>query len=351
MTQGYLINYFKDVAWKRLSAVEVDPTRSNQREFNGVASLRNILGSNTQKFQAHFLYLGEQEEDIYRDQSIMTWYDARENQLDRSSEYRLYYSSTSVSEKATADDLLIIGRKPDDSLMVIIAKEGTSFENQLCWLFGVADDLEPDFGFRSIESSEQISFAAGLILEQIGFEVAPVDDGWLNEMCRRFRGKFPITRVFSEFAREMMSEIVDNTAVLADPDAALIAWINHEKSLFKTLEQYIVEQKLETGFEDVDEFVNYSLSVQNRRKSRAGLALENHLEVIFIDFGIEYSRNKKTENNATPDFLFPGIDFYHNAYFPPENLSMLAVKSTCKDRWRQALSEAALIEQQASPDA
>ena len=65
MTQGQLIDYFKDVAWKRLSAVEVDPTRSNQHEFQGVASLRKILGdSRIEGLPAHFLYLGEQEEDI-----------------------------------------------------------------------------------------------------------------------------------------------------------------------------------------------------------------------------------------------------------------------------------------------
>ena len=341
MTQEQLVDYFEGVAWKRLSSVEVDPTRSNQHEFQGVASLRQILGdSRIEGLPAHFLYLGEEEEDTSTDQGYLTWYDSRENQPDRSSEYRLYFTKTSVTEKAEAGDLLIIGRKPDDSLMVIIAKEGTSFEGQLFWLFGIPDAWRSGFGHRSIERNEQIDFAAELILEQLGFEVAPVGDEWLDEMLRRFNGKFPITKVFSEFARETIGDI----DVSIDPDNVLIAWIDHEKSLFKTLERYIVEQKLETGFEDVDEFINYSLSVQNKRKSRAGLALENHLEVIFIDSGIEYSRNKKTENNATPDFLFPGIDCYHNSHFPVERLSMLAVKSTCKDRWRQALSEAALIE-------
>jgi hypothetical protein len=51
-----------------------------------------------------------------------------------------------------------------------------------------------------------------------------------------------------------------------------------------------------------------------------------------------------TENNAKPDFLFPGIDEYHDKTFPQTGLSMLGVKSTCKDRWRQVLSEAARIQ-------
>ena len=271
----------------------------------------------------------------------MTWYDARENQHDRSSEYRLYFSSTSVSEKAAAGDLLIIGRLSDDSLMVIIAKEGSSFENQMFWLFNISDDLRPGFGLRSIESNEPIGFAAGLILEELGIEIAPASDEWfLEEMLQRFSGTFPSTRAFSAFARETMPDI----PVFAEPDAALISYMEREEWLFKILERYIVSEKLETGFENVDEFISYSLSVQNRRKSRTGFALENHLEIIFTVSGITYSRNQETENRAKPDFLFPDIDSYHNRHFPVERLSMLAVKSTCKDRWRQALSEAARIE-------
>ncbi len=345
MTQGQLGDYFKDVAWKRLSAVEVDPTRSNQREFNGVASLRQILGdSRIDGLPAHCLYFGEEEEDTSTDQSYLTWYDARKDDLKRS-EYRLYFTKTSVTEKAEAGDLLIIGRQSDDSLMVIIAKEGSSFENQMFWLFGIPDEMRDGFELRSIESNEQIGFAAGLILEQIGFEVVPADDMWLDEMLRRFNGEFPPTRDFSAFARETIArERIDYIDGSANPDDVLISYMEREELLFKSLERYIVSERLETDFEDVDDFISYSLSVHNRRKSRTGYALENHLEVIFTDSCITYSRNKKTENRAKPDFLFPGIDFYHDLHFPVESLSMLAVKSTCKDRWRQALSEAARIE-------
>lgn len=51
-----------------------------------------------------------------------------------------------------------------------------------------------------------------------------------------------------------------------------------------------------------------------------------------------------TENRAKPDFVFPGISHYHDPAFPATRLSMLGVKSTCKDRWRQVLSEAKRIE-------
>ncbi|EHU4109733.1 restriction endonuclease, partial [Escherichia coli] len=52
-----------------------------------------------------------------------------------------------------------------------------------------------------------------------------------------------------------------------------------------------------------------------------------------------------TEGNKKPDFLFPSAEAYHNVEFPVENLRMLAVKTTCKDRWRQILNEADKIHQ------
>lgn len=84
---------------------------------------------------------------------------------------------------------------------------------------------------------------------------------------------------------------------------------------------------------DVDSFIKFSLSVQNRRKSRVGHALEHHLAWILASCEIQYARGAETENRAKPDFLFPGKDEYHNPLFPEDRLSMLGVKSTCKDRW------------------
>jgi hypothetical protein len=94
---------------------------------------------------------------------------------------------------------------------------------------------------------------------------------------------------------------------------------------------------------DVDGFVQYSLSIQNRRKRRAGQSLENHVEQLFISRNIRYDRTKITENNSKPDFVFPSIAEYHDVSFNSAMLTMLGVKSTCKDRWRQVLVEARRI--------
>jgi len=73
--------------------------------------------------------------------------------------------------------------------------------------------------------------------------------------------------------------------------------------------------------------------------------LENHLEQILIDNKLQFERGAKTENRSKPDFLFPGQQAYNRTDFPQTLLTMLGVKTSCKDRWRQVLVEADKIPQ------
>jgi hypothetical protein len=68
------------------------------------------------------------------------------------------------------------------------------------------------------------------------------------------------------------------------------------------------------------------------------------LDYVFKSHGLKYEQGGgkgfTTENNSKPDFVFPGFSQYRDPGFPLEKLLMLGAKTTCKDRWRQVLSEA-----------
>lgn len=344
MKAGYLSQYFTGVAIKNLSAVEADPYISNQHEFNGVNGLKKIFGrpEGKKKFNTRFIYLNDHDDEPVIADGFLTWYDARANHPTRS-ECRLYFPTTQVSMCAAEGDLLVIGLKPDSSALVIIVEDGSTIKNQIKWLFGFSNEMHPGFSIRGELESEQdkIAFASRIILEQIGITVEYSEENYLDDMILRFGGDFPRTYEFSRYARSTLKDIEP----LEDADAALIAWIEREEILFRTFEKHLVGDRLAKGFtDDVDGFLKFSLSVQNRRKSRMGYALENHLEEIFKSHSIAYSRNKVTENKSKPDFIFPCIEKYHDSNFNPLLLTMLGVKSTCKDRWRQVLSEADKIE-------
>ncbi len=340
MISGYLSNHFTGIASKRLSAVEIDPTTSNQHEFDGVTILKRIFGTEKQRFKAVFICLQDDEDCFATADGFVTWYDARKRDPQRS-EFRLYYPNNDVMELAKKDDLLIIGKRPDDTLMVLVAQAGSTYERQLIWLFGIEDELIK-FDVKQIENKNDIelNLAAKFILEELGIEYSMYDERWLGQIIDRFGENFPGTSVFSAFARSTLKGV----SVWDDPDSAVMAWLDHEEMLFRTLEKHIVEKDLQKGWKSVDEFISYSLGIQNRRKSRAGWALEHHLNQVFRDYGLAYDTGKETENRSKPDFLFPGVGCYHNPNFPSDLLSMLGVKTSCKDRWRQVLAEAIRID-------
>lgn len=339
MEWGRLSTYFVGVAAKRLSSVEVNPRTSNQHEFDGVQPFRAILGDQRIELPATVLWIPDDEEKRQQATGRLTWYDARERVATRSAEFRLYYpaEAQSVVHQAVAGDLLVLAITADRKCVLAIAPAGSSAEQQLLWLFGLPRELEePTTKLLAEEGDSTLDATAAEILERIGVETQERATNLLDLMAAEFGLAFPSTTRMSAFARETAPDV----SPVEDPDTALTVWFNHEELLFRTLEREIVDAKLRNGFVDVDDFMSFSLSVQNRRKARAGSALENHIEQILVANRVFYSRGRTTERRSRPDFIFPGIDQYHDADFPVARLTMLGAKSSCKERWRQILPEA-----------
>lgn len=298
MRVGHLSQYFMGVAAKRLTDVEVNKLISNQHEFQGINSLRGMLGTERQVLNAKYIYITDNEIAPLTVEATATWYDARIQDPKRSAEYKLYYPvlAETIIEQVSAGDFLVVAKQQNGSLLIIIADQGTTAENQLKILFNIDDNGENFVVKNEAEAdSVPLGFVGNFVLEEIGIVVEDTNESYLEDMLSRFGEVFPKTRVFSDYARSTLHGIDSRN----DADAAIIAWMEREETLFRTLERHIVGLKLETGFNgDLDEFVQFSLSVHNRRKSRVGYALENHLEQIFIDHSLSYSRTKETENRS-----------------------------------------------------
>ena len=338
MKKGYLSEYFVGVAAKRLSAVEADETHSNQHEYNATRTMLEFIGrpAVATRLPTRFLYLSDEDPDPIVEDAFLTLYDSRKGQQHRSAEFRFYFPTTTVSLNAAKGDLLVVAKKRDGGLLVVIAENGSSISRQIEWLFGFSDLAHPGFSVKCELETEQdrIAFASRFILENIGIEVEASAETHLEAMLDRFKGRFPTTREFSDYARSTLNDINAKD----DRDGVLMVWMEREEILFRTLERYLISDRLSKGFSgdiatgmDVEGFISFSLSVHNRRKSRVGLALENHLEQLFSECGIQYTRGAVTENRTKPDFIFPSITAYRNAAFDPLKLTMLGVKSTCKD--------------------
>lgn len=344
MKEGYLNQYFVAVAVKRLSLVEADAAKSNQHEYNGVSLLKKMFGTSAQKtiIPTHFMYVTDDDDPI-ESSGELTWYDARFNHPTRT-EWRLYYPTNDVTVAAQAGDSLFICKKPDDTILQIIAKKDSVIENQLYWLFGIRPQEDNDSFVAKTDMGEQpsdkVRFAARMILYSIGIEAAEEKEDYTDMLIKKFGKAFPTTKEFSAFARSTVF-----ADPISDPDGALMIWFDREEIMFKCMERYLIQERLKAGFStdagvDVDAFIQFSLSVNNRRKSRAGYSLENHLMALFDAQKIRYDHTPQTENKSKPDFIFPSIKHYKDINYPDAYLTMLGSKTTSKDRWRQVLEEA-----------
>lgn len=347
MKRGQLRDYFTGAGVKRLSAVDAESDRSNQHEVGTTLDMRRqFLGENRhEKFRVVYVWLGE-DQDGFTAEGIATHYDARQQQTHRSPEWRLYYPSNPVTEAMRERDTLFLAMTRDRLLYFIVAPEGSTSEQQLSWLFGLHPGGKSFVSREVVDSEPELDFAAHFILDEIGIEFEEPDADKLDTIIDKFGETFPKTAEFSDLARLTLPEIRAED----DPDLALVTWLGHEEALFRRLERRIVEKRLKNGFVDgneeidVDSFIRFSLSVQNRRKARMGYSLEHHLEAVFQAFCLQYVRGAVTEHNHKPDFLFPSIEAYRAARKnDPGQLAMLGAKSTCKDRWRQVLAEASKI--------
>jgi len=335
-----LESFFDGAAGKILTAVEANPVASNQHEFNGVTVLKAVLGEPPDgglTLRTKFAYMDDAV-DAEVVVSSLTWYDARARHPTRS-ECRLYYPSNYVMDGAAEGDYMVIAKlrrdlDSDADVVVIITPRASTTAAQLQMLFGleVSDRLDVEV----LPSGRDLTLTERLLIESLGYEVQNVEENALEAMLATFGEAFPTTHEFSAFARGRLTDVDP----LEDPDGALLAWMDHEETLFRTLERHLLASRLSDLNGDVDRTLEIAMQTFQRRRARAGKALENHVATVLTTFGIEHEAQAYTEGRKQPDFLFPGSLAYHDPEFSAGRLRMLAVKTTCKDRWRQVLSEA-----------
>jgi len=226
-------------------------------------------------------------------------------------------------EDDNVGDLLIIAKFTDEDYKGFVLSSDEDIDE-----FFAAFNLAPG------ETNQLINFATQVTPD---IQIANLMQDFTNQFT-----SFPDTRQMAEGARSCYNSAysVDETSIQSYPDTILLNWVNTEYRLFKLMEEKIYADVISQPIGSIDAFVRMANEVLNRRKSRAGKSLEHHLACIFTQNHLVFEEQAVTENNKKPDFLFPNAECYHNLLFPADDLVVLGAKTTCKDRWRQVLTEA-----------
>lgn len=329
---------FSKVAHKQLVAVDLPKLASHQHELNGSLALKEFFGTTDAiRGALNWLYFADDQE-TNQETSEFTFYDSRAKSSGRTgrSEWRFYYYGEFLSNAKVGDWLVLVRTKFSGQLFALVFQKNSAWLRAAKVLFGARRTQTEFDSLSSAElSSHRLELLQRGILNELGLEVAVPSAPTDQELMLNSFGKiFPSTKKMAHFAREQVE--VD----ISRPDETLVRWLDREEQLFRALESVVIRERLDANFETVDAFIEYSLSVQNRRKSRMGHALQNHLSELFDRHRVRYTAQSRTEGNNRPDFIFPGEREYHDKKFRTELLVMLGVKSTSKDRWRQVLDEA-----------
>ena len=320
MDFGDLADHFDGVAAKILSTVETVGRSSNQHELDGVKALQGLFGRPTEKLiiPTRFLLVTDDTDEPVAEDGTLTFYDARLNTPNRS-EYRLYYpASVDAMKMAQPGDVVFIAQQKTGGALFIVAPSGSSIAAQLDWLFGTDVQERHGFSVRSgLETGhDSLGLTAMYLLDMLGIAIEPANDAWLDRILAKFGPRFPTSAEFGAFARSTLPDLHPAD----DPDKVLMAWLEQEEILFRTLERHLATDTLDAlysdGHVDVDRFIEVSLSLHNRRKSRAGKGLENQLIALFDALDVRHTFNPVTENRARPDFIFPGITEYQDPRVP-----------------------------------
>jgi len=285
-------------------------------------------------------FFADDEEPIHEENQF-TFYNARGKSSERTgrTEWRLYYYGEFVSH-AGVGDLMILAQAKDGRYFGLIFREASAWQRAARQMFALMGKEETTFSTIPEEklTAQRLEFFQQQIFRELDLElVLPSATTDEDLMLSNFGERFPPTQRMSQFAREQVD---------ADPtncDDTLTRWLEREEQLFRALEKVIIGKRLQQQFATVDDFIQYSLSVQNTRKSRMGFSLQNHLAHLFAHHKLRFDAQARTEAKNKPDFIFPGQKEYHDAAFDASLLVMLAAKSTSKDRWRQILPEAEKI--------
>jgi hypothetical protein len=165
---------------------------------------------------------------------------------------------------------------------------------------------------------------------------------WLSpaEMPAAWLKHFPTGEEIIRKTVELRSDAALN------PDKRLLRRRECEFEIFRSVEEAVELPVIKAGFKTIDEFTARAQTILQRRKSRSGRSLELHARALFVEEGLKegtqfvHQPPESDPGKRGPDFLFPSGAAYADPAYPSTRLRMLAVKTTCKDRWRQILTEA-----------
>lgn len=254
----------------------------------------------------------------YETQSAITWYGQKTRREYRSTRFGRGFPY--LTRDSVGDLLILIPVAPESFRAFLLDREED------------VQELEASLGLQVTQS---------WAVYQNGAPQEETEDECVERHFRTFvqaLTDFPSGDVFSAETQKALEECVRGFRD-EDLDSSVARLIESEYRLFRLAERALCTAEVHRLFRDIDDFLKTAATIMNRRKSRAGRSLENHVSALLRRSGIPHEVRPEAIEGR-PDIVIPDTAKYFRFNNQQENVFVIGVKTTCKDRWRQVLNEA-----------
>lgn len=258
-------------------------------------------------------------------------------QKDKTFDNKIYYYSSKKEYRIAnfgRQSFEFLQDKYIGSLLIVAKREDNSYN---AYVLEDQKDIDDFLDYYRLDNTNPTQCVKGLYNSNISKEKLSK----IRNVIELYT-EFPPTSEICTIAQNLIIGIekLNNRGIINNCDRLVKTWYDVDFLIFEGIEEKVYRPYIIEPIGELNRLLRLSKVITNRRKSRAGLSLENHLSRIFDACNFTYEKHAETELRKKPDFLFPNGECYHNPSFNPNKLLMLAAKTTCKDRWRQVLNEA-----------
>ncbi len=162
---------------------KTDTIRSDKKhtlEITGTKGLESVLGKEKKSFETLYVYIGKKTIEEY---STAKWYYYYQKSWNGRGRGKLHYKRNDVMKSAAVGDLLVVARKPNDDLLMLVIKDGNDAKDAVLTHIGVQQETpkdEPSFWSKLWGSSLEQK-TEEYDIEPAALPIAPVSEkSWIR---------------------------------------------------------------------------------------------------------------------------------------------------------------------------
>ncbi|MBQ8255674.1 MAG: phospholipase D family protein [Alphaproteobacteria bacterium] len=119
----------------------IRPDKKHTLEITGTKGLESVLGKEKKSFETLYVYIGKKTIEEY---STAKWYYYYQKSWNGRGRGKLHYKRNDVMKSAAVGDLLVVARKPNDDLLMLVIKDGNDAKDAVLAHIGVQQEKPKD---------------------------------------------------------------------------------------------------------------------------------------------------------------------------------------------------------------